>query len=154
MTKDVYEDLTAFEQALLENPCSLLIKYTFLYLFAGKMDGSHISPFSELFTDTKERWQCVVSTLSMVVAGGLVYVGLEGDWSKIGSVYVCPLLVFNAWITMVTYLQHHDEDTRVYEEGEWGYVKGAVETIDREYGMGIDGMYACVCVFVGGWVCL
>ena len=42
-------------------------------------------------------------------------------------------------ITLVTYLQHHDEDTIVYEEGEWNYVKGALQTIDREYGFGLDG---------------
>nr|AQX92138.1 Om [Nannochloropsis oceanica] len=144
MTKEVFEDLTPFEQALLENPLSLFIKYTFLYLFAGKMDGSHVVPFSPLFTDTKERVQCAVSTLGMVVAGALVYIGLEGGkeggMARIGSIYVVPLLVFNAWITMVTYLQHHDEDTKVYAEGEWNYIKGALETIDREYGMGIDDL--------------
>jgi len=137
------QDLTAFEQALLENPLSLFVKYTFLYLFAGKMDGSHVVPFSPLFTDTKERVQCAVSTLCMIVAGALVYIGLEGGkeggLARIGSIYMMPLLVFNAWITMVTYLQHHDEDTKVYAEGEWNYIKGALETIDREYGMGIDG---------------
>ena len=137
------QDLTAFEQALLENPLSLFVKYTFLYLFAGKMDGSHVVPFSPLFTDTKERVQCAVSTLCMIVAGALIYIGLEGGkeggLARIGSIYMMPLLVFNAWITMVTYLQHHDEDTKVYAEGEWNYIKGALETIDREYGMGIDG---------------
>lgn len=143
-------------------------------------------PFSKLFSDTKERVQCFVSTLAMGAAGYLIYWGLGGDWHKIGMMYGVPLLVFNAWITLVTYLQvggwvggvclfcgggrgtgwvgcacmvrldvsvgltmhayirqsrtqHHDEDTIVFEEGEWNYVKGALQTIDREYGMGIDG---------------
>ncbi|TFJ86925.1 hypothetical protein NSK_002013 [Nannochloropsis salina CCMP1776] len=138
------KDLTPFEQALLENPLSLFIKYTFLYLFAGKLDGSHVLPTSPLFSGTKERIQCAVSTLCMLVAGVLIYVGLEGGaeggLARIGSMYLIPLLVFNAWITMVTYLQHHDEDTKVYAEGEWSYIKGALETIDREYGMGIDDL--------------
>jgi fatty acid desaturase len=104
---------------------------------------SHVLPTSPLFSGTKERIQCAVSTLCMLVAGVLIYVGLEGGaeggLARIGSMYLIPLLVFNAWITMVTYLQHHDEDTKVYAEGEWSYVMGALETIDREYGMGIDG---------------
>jgi fatty acid desaturase len=37
-------------------------------------------------------------------------------------------------------LQHHDEDTKTYEEGEWEYVLGGLETIDREFGFGVDEM--------------
>lgn len=131
MTKVVYDDLTDFEEALLENPLSMFVKYTLLYLLAGKMDGSHVVPFSQLFTDTTERVQCAVSTLAMGAAFYGVYWTLGGDWRLIGSMYGVPLMVFNAWITLVTYLQHHDEDTIVFEEGEWNYIKGALQT-DRK----------------------
>lgn len=68
-------------------------------------NNSHVIPFSKLFTDTKERVQCFVSTLAMGVAGYGVYWALGGDWHKIGMMYGVPLLIFNAWITLVTYLQ-------------------------------------------------
>ena len=37
--------------------------------------------------------------------------------------------------------QHHDEDTLVFDDRDWTYVKGALQTIDRTYGFGIDGTY-------------
>ncbi|CAK5024388.1 unnamed protein product [Meloidogyne enterolobii] len=39
---------------------------------------------------------------------------------------------------MITYLQHHDEQTEVYEDGTWGFVKGQLQTVDRSFGFGID----------------
>ena len=50
-------------------------------------------PFSKLFSDTKERVQCAVSTLAMVAAGCGVYFGLGGDWRKIGALSVCRLFL-------------------------------------------------------------
>jgi len=41
---------------------------------------------------------------------------------------------------MITYLQHQDEDIEVYEEGQWNFVKGQLQTIDRYYGFGIDSL--------------
>ena len=54
--------------------------------------------------------------------------------------YLAPYLCFSWWLFTVMYLQHHDEDTKTYEEGEWEYVLGGLETIDREFGFGVDEM--------------
>ena len=52
--------------------------------------------------------------------------------------YLAPYLCFSWWLFTVTYLQHHDYDTKAYGEGEWEYVLGGLETIDREFGHGVD----------------
>jgi hypothetical protein len=58
------------------------------------------------------RIQCAVSTLSVVACASTVYVLLEGDWSRIWSMYLVPILIFNGWITMVTYLQVRQQHGR------------------------------------------
>jgi hypothetical protein len=60
---------------------------------------------SDLASCRGPRLQCTVSMLSMVAVGFGVYQLLGGNWRLIGSMYIVPLLVFNAWITLVTYLQ-------------------------------------------------
>lgn len=85
VAQDVYEDLNAFEQALLECPLSMFIKYTFLYLIAGKRDGSHMSPFSKLFTDNTERcglWlfsYFITAHRLLLACRPLVWIGVHAD---------------------------------------------------------------------------
>jgi len=94
-----------------------------------------------LFETSTERLQCAVSTLAVAAAAYGMWLATGENLLEYFNLYLAPLAVFNVWITMVTYLQHHDEDTIVYDEGEWNYVKGAVETIDRKYGFGIDDIH-------------
>uniref|UniRef100_A0A915ERN7 Fatty acid desaturase domain-containing protein n=1 Tax=Ditylenchus dipsaci TaxID=166011 RepID=A0A915ERN7_9BILA len=49
-----------------------------------------------------------------------------------------PFALPGFWLIIVSYLQHQDEEVEVYEEGNWDFVKGQVQTIDRQYGFGID----------------
>ena len=41
----------------------------------------------------------------------------------------------------VTYLQHHDHDTLVYDDHDWKFVEAAFETVDRTFGFGIDEIH-------------
>jgi acyl-lipid omega-3 desaturase len=41
----------------------------------------------------------------------------------------------------VTYLQHHSPNTLVYDESDWKFVDAAFETVDRQYGFGIDTLH-------------
>ena len=55
--------------------------------------------------------QCFVSTLSLGAAGYGIFLLVGSDWNRFFSMYFIPLLVFNGWITMVTYLQVRIADT-------------------------------------------
>lgn len=67
-----------------------------------------------LFWSRKEQVQCAVSTASVLAfAYLLVAVGLDFDWPAIVVRHGVPLLIMNYWLVMVTYLQHHESDTKV-----------------------------------------
>jgi omega-3 fatty acid desaturase (delta-15 desaturase) len=119
-------------------PISGLFRWNPIYTFAGLPDGSHFYPYSRLFTNNTERLQCVVSGLACA-ACSLVALYLC-NWSVYAFLkyYYVPLLFQGFWMVIITYLQHQDEEVEVYEEGEWNFVQGSAQTIDRYYGLGID----------------
>eukprot|EP00531_Pseudo-nitzschia_arenysensis_P010216 CAMPEP_0116137472 /NCGR_PEP_ID=MMETSP0329-20121206/12265_1 /TAXON_ID=697910 /ORGANISM="Pseudo-nitzschia arenysensis, Strain B593" /LENGTH=430 /DNA_ID=CAMNT_0003632387 /DNA_START=53 /DNA_END=1345 /DNA_ORIENTATION=- len=49
--------------------------------------------------------------------------------------YWNPYMVTNAWLVLYTWLQHTDPSVPQYGEGEWTWVRGALTTIDRPYGI-------------------
>merc|ERR1712003_431640 len=49
--------------------------------------------------------------------------------------YCGPYFFVNAWLVLYTWLQHTDPSVPQYGEGEWTWVRGALTTIDRPYGI-------------------
>ena len=51
--------------------------------------------------------------------------------------YLVPLFVFATWLTVVTFLHHHDPDVDLpwYGDKAWNYVKGNLSSVDRSYGV-------------------
>ena len=110
-----------------------------IYLFAGIDDGVHIYPYSKLYSNTsnKEKIKCVVS--SMVVFINLYFlINLYGSVSTFLKFYGGAYIIFAFCLYMVTYMQHHKYETKVYDDTTWSYLNGALETVDRTYGYGID----------------
>jgi len=117
-----------------------------LYLY-GMPDGSHLFPFKNQrlwkeFPDPSsaqiEYNKCIISAVVVVIN---FYAALHlcgHDWSTFLTFYVVPWLVFSWWLVSVTYLQHHDHDTVVYDDDNWKFVTAAFETVDRKYGYGLD----------------
>lgn len=60
-------------------------------------------------------------------------------WHNMGTadftvVCMVPWCVMGFWVFMVTYLQHHSEDVKLYTDDTFTFEKGAFETVDRNYG--------------------
>ena len=111
-----------------------------IYLLVGVPDGGHVFFYGRLWDEyspeTKVR-AALSSGISLVTACGL--------WAAMGTANfaVCifaPWLVMSFWLFMVTYLQHHSDDGKLYTDDTFTFTKGAFETVDRSYGKWINRM--------------
>ncbi len=114
-----------------------LIAYP-VYLFQrspSRPGGSHFLPNSPLFKPS-EKWDVITSTvwlLGMVALLGLV--GSQIGWLALVAYYGVPYVIFVMWLDLVTYLHHTEEDIPWYPDEDWFFLKGALSTIDRDYGI-------------------
>ena len=105
--------------------------------YAGKAN-SHFSPFSALFTS--ENFQdIVVSSIGFALAvAGIALAAREWGALQVAAYYGVPYLVVNAFLVLITYLQHTDDYIPHYRAGEWTYLRGALSTVDRSFGWLLD----------------
>lgn len=113
----------------------------FFYLY-GLPDGSHFIPYASqrmwAESDNNERVKCIVSSITCMISFACIYILCGSDMSNFLYYYIAPLSVFGWWIVTVTFLQHHNPNTLVYDDSNWKFVDAAFETVDRKYGYGID----------------
>lgn len=102
--------------------------------YRGKTN-SHFNSNSVLFND-RERSDVAQSLVAFGVAVAVLagWVATQGLWHFV-SYYFVPLLVVNFWLVTITYLQHTDTDIPHYRGKEWTWLRGALATVDRDYGL-------------------
>lgn len=123
-----YEKLIRFNLLLLAYP---------IYLFKRSpgRKGSHFLPDSPLFRPS-ERKDVLTSTFMLILMlVGLGFVAYQWGWVALVKYYVGPYVVFVMWLDLVTYLHHTEADIPWYRGEDWYYLKGALSTIDRDYGL-------------------
>jgi len=115
-----------------------------LYIY-GMPDGSHLIPFSSQRlwkeSDAIEYRKCIISTIVVFISAYSAYYLCGQNLMSTFEFYIAPWFVFSWWLVSVTYLQHHDHDTLVYDDSNWKFVNAAFETVDRKYGFGIDTLH-------------
>jgi omega-3 fatty acid desaturase (delta-15 desaturase) len=112
-----------------------------LYI-AGAADGSHLFPLpmGRLYQNAPriEKIKCLISTGVMGAVLASLYFAFQKSIKAMAFYYFIPHVVFGWWLFVVTYLQHHSKDTLVYDDHDWKFVEGGFETVDRQFGLGID----------------
>lgn len=96
--------------------------------------GSHYLPQSDLYTKSvRVSWYlglaALVGFLSLYIGLGVIF-----GWGFFAKYILAPYLIYGAWLTFVTYMQHVAPDVPVYDEKDWTRLKGALASVDRDYG--------------------
>ncbi|GAB2287003.1 Delta(12) fatty acid desaturase [Dionaea muscipula] len=101
----------------------------------------HFDPYGPIFS-TRERIQVYVSDIGILAALYALYVAasLKGlAW--VVCVYGVPLLIVNGFLVTITYLQHTHPALPHYDSSEWDWLRGALATVDRDYGVVLNKIF-------------
>eukprot|EP00931_Biecheleriopsis_adriatica_P090403 TRINITY_DN64391_c0_g1_i1.p1 TRINITY_DN64391_c0_g1~~TRINITY_DN64391_c0_g1_i1.p1 ORF type:complete len:416 (-),score=54.54 TRINITY_DN64391_c0_g1_i1:135-1382(-) len=95
----------------------------------------HFRPWSPLFPESW-RVRIALSTLGVILTlGGLALACKTFGSAAVAVHYVGPYLWANAWLVLYTWLQHTDPSVPHYGDEDFTWLKGALCTIDRPYGV-------------------
>lgn len=95
---------------------------------------SHFNPYAALFLP-KERLTVVLGDAA--VASSVLILGYlisTYGFSLVLRLYLMPYSVLNAYLITIFYLQHTDTYIPHFREGEWTWLRGALCTVDRNFG--------------------
>lgn len=97
--------------------------------------ASHFDPYSPIYSN-RERLQIFISDAGVLTMSYVLYrIALVEGFSWIICYFTMPLLVTNAFLVSITYLQHTHPSLPHYDSSGWEWLKGALATVDRDYGI-------------------
>eukprot|EP00850_Spirogloea_muscicola_P008991 SM000049S16762 [mRNA] locus=s49:560970:563807:- [translate_table: standard] len=97
--------------------------------------ANHFNPYAPIF-NSRERVQVLISDAGLVaVLAGLYALGSAHGYVYILKVYGIPLVIVNCWLVLITLLQHTHPELPHYDGAEWDWLRGALATVDRNYGL-------------------
>uniref|UniRef100_A0ACD5TS53 Uncharacterized protein n=1 Tax=Avena sativa TaxID=4498 RepID=A0ACD5TS53_AVESA len=97
--------------------------------------ANHFDPYGPIFSD-RERALVFVTDVGLLAVWLALFklASAFGLWWVV-RVYGVPLLIVNAWLVLVVYLHHTHQALPHYDSGEWDWLRGALATVDRDFGV-------------------
>lgn len=102
--------------------------------------ANHFDPDAPFYTQ-KERSSVIVSNAECLLALGIIgyFVNTYG-FLLIIKLYFVPYLVVNAYLVVITYLNHTDTFVPHLRGEGWNWLHGNLCTVDRSFGKWLDGV--------------
>lgn len=95
---------------------------------------SHFEPTSAVFRPN-EAFYIGLSDLGLALNfAAQYYASTIVGWQTVALLYIIPYMWVHHWLVAITYLHHNHPDVHHYEAESWTYVKGALATVDRDFG--------------------
>ncbi|KAE9455921.1 hypothetical protein C3L33_12175, partial [Rhododendron williamsianum] len=95
----------------------------------------HYDPYSPIFSNS-ERAQIFLSDAGNLAVGLVLYkLAAAKGLTWVLSIYGVPLLIVNGFVVVITYLHHTHPALPHYDSSEWDWFRGALSTVDRDYGI-------------------
>ena len=133
VTENKYRQMTWLEK-FARFELSLLVYPIYLFKRSPGKKGSHFLPSSPLFKES-EKGDIITSTVCWsLMIGLLAFLTYQWGWLWLVKYYLMPYIVFVIWLDLVTFLHHTDPDIPWYRGDDWYFLKGALSTIDHDYG--------------------
>jgi len=100
-----------------------------------KQRANHFEPDSPIFKKS-QYMDVIISDLGLAVVGSILfYLSWTYTFGAVVKFYFIPYLWVNFWLVTITYLQHTNKNIPHYRGDEWSFIRGALATIDRDYGI-------------------
>lgn len=97
--------------------------------------ASHYDPYGPIYSD-RQRLQIFISDAGIIaVFYGLYRLAIAKGLAWVLCTYGGPLLVVNGFLVLITFLQHTHPSLPHYDSSEWDWLRGALATVDRDYGI-------------------
>ncbi|ERN11582.1 hypothetical protein AMTRI_Chr03g44320 [Amborella trichopoda] len=95
----------------------------------------HFDPYGPIYSD-RECTQIFISDLGILAALYAIYrASFAYGFTHVVCVYGVPLLIVNGFLVLITFLQHTHPALPHYDGTEWDWLRGALATVDRDYGI-------------------
>ncbi|KAK1832230.1 fatty acid desaturase-domain-containing protein [Podospora conica] len=104
-----------------------------------RLDGSwtrvsHFEPTSAVFRPS-EAVYIAISDVGLAIMGYVLYQAAQAvGWQTVCLMYLVPYMWVHHWLVAITYLHHNHPDVPHFDAESWTYVKGALATVDRDFG--------------------